>query len=132
MRVGLFLRGGASLLERVVRESRDLKIFTTKGRRTVRSALRKRLRKGLRDGSITKEIVMEYARRAEPIPTSKPILRVGSRTKPILPRKVRFEIPVSTTKPTPAPRTKPIPTQETRPVPIPRKIMSKLKPTPPP
>ena len=109
-----------------------LKYLRRKGVERSRSALRKRLRKGLRDGSITKEIVMEYARRAEPIPTPKPILRVGSKTKPIPPPRVGFEILVSTTKPTPAPRTKPIPTQETRPVPIPRKIMSKLNPTPPP
>ena len=35
-------------------------------------------------------------------------------------------------RPTPAPRTKLIPAQRTRPVPIPRRIMSKLRPTPPP
>ena len=35
-------------------------------------------------------------------------------------------------RPIPAPRTKPIPTQRTRPVPLPRKIMSKLRPTPSP
>ena len=86
-------------------------------------ALRKRLLKGLRNGNVTKESVTEYARVAEPIPSPKPILSVGPRTKPIPPPRVRFEIPVSIVKPIPAPRT--------RPVPIPRKIMSKLKPTPP-
>ena len=89
-----------------------------------RGALRERLLKGLRNGSVTKEAVTEYARRAEPVPTPKPILNVGPRTKPITPPRVRFEIPVSIVKPIPAPRTKPVP--------IPRKVVSKLRPTPPP
>ena len=101
-----------------------LKYLRRNGWEPSRKALRKRLLKGLRSGSVTKESVTEYVRRAEPIPTLKPILKVGPRTKPIPPPRVRFEIPVSITKPTSAPRT--------RPVPIPRKILSKLRPIPPP
>ena len=97
-----------------------------------REALRKRLSKGLRNGSITKEIVTEYARRAEPVPTPKPILKLGPRTKPIPSPRVRFEIPVSIVKPIPTPRVKPILVPRTRPVSIPRKILSKIRPTRPP
>ena len=128
-----FLWGGVPFLERNVLERQEiLKYLRRNGLEPSHDALRKRLLRGLRNGSVTKESVTEYARDAEPIPTPKPILRVGPRTKPIPPPRVRFEIPVSTTKPIPAPRTKPIPAQGTRPVPIPRKIMSKLRPIPPP
>ena len=62
-----------------------------------------RLRRGLRDGSINEQVVLEWS------------TETASKAKPI-----------------PAPRVKPTPAPRTRPVPIPRKILGKLRPTPPP
>ena len=94
-------------------------------------ALRKRLKKGLRSGSVTREAVTEYVQNAEPIPTPEPILKVGSKTKPIPPPRVRFENPVSTTRPTPHRERNLFRYREQDLFPYQEKL-SKLKPTPPP
>ena len=97
-----------------------------------RRALCKRLLKGLCNGSITQEVVMEYARGTKPIPVSRSILKVGSTPRPEPVPRVRFDIPAPRAKPIPTPRTKSIPAPRTRPVPIPRKVLRKIRPTPPP
>ena len=108
-----------SLSEMLERED-ILRYLRRNGRESSDSALRKRLLKGLHRGSITKEVVTNYAKGPKPVlaPRAKPV------TTPVV-------------KPVPLPRTlkslmRPIPPPRTKPSLIPRKIMSKLRPTSPP